>query len=33
MLIIFIFDVRYICRIDPETGNSILNPYTPIAFS
>ena len=31
MTVIYIFDVRYICRISPE-GGFILNAYTPISF-
>ncbi len=31
MTVIYIFDVRYICRILPE-GGFILNAYTPISF-
>lgn len=33
MSVIYIFPVRYICRLDPITGHDILNPYTPISFS
>lgn len=33
MVIIFAFDTRYICRIDPTTNKSVLNPYTPVEFS
>ena len=31
MMIIYIFDVQYICRIAPE-GGYVLNPYTPVSF-
>lgn len=31
MTIVYIFDVRYICRLAPE-GGFILNAYTPISF-
>lgn len=31
MTVIYIFDVRYICRIAPE-GGYVLNAYTPISF-
>lgn len=32
MSIIFIEEVRFICRLDPA-GHTVLNPYTPIAFN
>ena len=31
MTVIYIFEVRYICRLLPE-GGYILNAYVPIAF-
>jgi hypothetical protein len=31
MSIIYIDEVRYICRL--HNGQTVLNPYTPIAFS
>jgi len=33
MSIIYIYDVQYICRLDPITGRTVLNPYTPISFN
>ena len=32
MSIIYIFEVRFMCRLDPVTGNTVLNPYTPVEF-
>ena len=31
MSVIYIFDVRYICRLDG--GRTVMNAYTPISFS
>lgn len=31
MTVIYIFDVRYICRLQPD-GSFILNAYIPISF-
>lgn len=31
MSVIYIFETRYICRLQTD-GSSILNPYTPISF-
>ena len=33
MSIIYIYDVQYICRLDPITGRTVLNAYTPISFN
>ena len=33
MYVIYIYPIRYICRLDPDTGETLLNPYTPISFS
>lgn len=33
MTIIYIFPTRYICRIDPLTGDTVLNAYTPVEFN
>lgn len=33
MSVIYIYEVRYICRLDPATGTYLLNPYTPISFN
>lgn len=33
MSVIYIFEVRYFCRLDPVTGQTVLNPYTPISFA
>ena len=30
MYAIYIFEVRYFCRLDPVTGQTVLNPYTPV---
>ena len=32
MYVIYMYDVRYICRLDPITGRTVLNPYTPVLF-
>lgn len=32
MSVIYIYPVRYICRLDTD-GSTVLNPYIPISFS
>ena len=33
MSVIYIYPIRYFCRIDPISGSTVLNPYTPISFT
>lgn len=32
MTVIYVFETRYYCRLDPVTQRTVLNPYTPISF-